>query len=36
MNEELYEKLEAEFAKRHIDEEVEDVLLDMAEMLAAG
>ncbi|MBS5065774.1 MAG: U-box domain-containing protein 56 [Hungatella hathewayi] len=34
MNEELYEKLEAEFAKRHIDEEVEDVLLDMAEMLA--
>lgn len=34
MNEELYELLEAEFARRHIDEEVEDVLLDLAELLA--
>lgn len=34
MNEELYKLLEAEFARHHMDEEVEDVLLDMAELLA--
>ncbi len=34
MNEELYELLEAAFAKHHIEEEVEDVLLDLAEMMA--
>lgn len=34
MNEELYELLETEFLKHQIDEDVEDVLLDMAEALA--
>lgn len=34
MNEELYEQMEAEFAKHHIEDEVEDVLLEMAENLA--
>lgn len=34
MNETLYELLEAEFTKHRIEEEVEDVLLDLAEMLA--
>lgn len=34
MNDELYEVLETEFLKHHIDEEVEDVLLAMAEALA--
>lgn len=34
MNEELYELLETEFLKHQIDEEVEDVLLDLAESLA--
>lgn len=33
MNEELYEILETEFLKHHIDEEVEDILLEMAEAL---
>lgn len=34
MNEVLYEKLEVEFAKYRIEDEVEDVLLEMAEALA--
>lgn len=34
MNEELYELLESEFLKHHIDEEVEDLLLALAEALA--
>lgn len=34
MNEELYELLETEFLKYRIDEEVEDVLLALAESLA--
>ena len=34
MNEELYELLETEFLKYRIDEEVEDVLLTLAECLA--
>lgn len=34
MNEELYELLEEEFLKQHINEEVEDVLLALAETLA--
>lgn len=34
MNEELYELLETEFLKYRIDEEVEDVLLTLAESLA--
>ena len=34
MNEELYEALEQEFEKNHVDEDVEDVLLDLAEHLA--
>lgn len=34
MNQETYELLEKEFAKKHIDEEVEDVLLELAEELA--
>lgn len=34
MNEELYELLEQEFLKYHIGEEVEDVLLALAETLA--
>jgi len=33
-NEETYEELEAEFEKYHIEEEVEEVLLDLAEALA--
>ncbi len=33
-NEETYEELEAEFDKYHIEEEVEEVLLDLAEALA--
>ena len=33
-NQELYEVLEAEFEKSHIEEEVEEVLLDLAEALA--
>ncbi|MDK2965855.1 U-box domain-containing protein 56 [Lacrimispora amygdalina] len=33
-NEEMYEELEAEFEKNHIEEEVEEVLLDLAEALA--
>lgn len=34
MNEELYEQLETEFLKYHIEDEVEDVLLELAEALA--
>ena len=34
MNEELYEALEQEFEKNHVDEDVEDVLLDLAEHMA--
>lgn len=34
LNEELYEELEHEFTKCRIDEEVEDVLLELAEALA--
>ncbi len=34
MNEQLYESLEQEFEKCHIGEEVEDVLLEMAESMA--
>lgn len=34
MNEVLYEKLEVEFAKHRIEDEVEDVLLEMAEALS--
>lgn len=34
LNEELYEQLEHEFTKCRIDEEVEDVLLELAEALA--
>lgn len=34
MNEELYELLELEFLKYHIDEEVEDLLLELTEALA--
>lgn len=34
MNEELYEALELEFLKHRVDEEVEDVLLSLAEDLA--
>ncbi|GLB31130.1 hypothetical protein LAD12857_30530 [Lacrimispora amygdalina] len=33
-NEETYEELESEFEKNHIEEEVEEVLLDLAEALA--
>lgn len=33
-NQELYEDLEAEFEKNQIEEEVEEVLLDLAEALA--
>ena len=35
MNEELYELLETEFLKYRIDEEVEDVLLTLAESVRA-
>lgn len=34
LNEELYEELEHEFTRCRIDEEVEDVLLELAEALA--
>lgn len=34
LNEELYEELEQEFLKYRVDEEVEDVLLELAEALA--
>ena len=34
LNEELYEELEHEFTKCRVDEEVEDVLLELAEALA--
>lgn len=34
MNEELYEKLEHAFLQYGIEEEVEDVLLELAEMIA--
>ncbi len=34
LNEETYEELESEFEKNHIEEEVEEVLLDLAEALA--
>ena len=34
MNEELYEALEKEFEKCRMEEEVEDVLLDLAELMA--
>ena len=34
MNEELYETLEHEFERNHVDEDVEDVLLDLAENVA--
>ena len=34
MNEELYEKLEQELEKNHVEEDVEDVLLDLAENIA--
>lgn len=34
MNEELYEALELEFDKNRVDEDVEDVLLDLAEDMA--
>ena len=34
MNEELYEKLEQELEKNHVEEDVEDVLLDLAEKIA--
>ena len=33
-NEETYEELESEFEKNNIEEEVEEVLLDLAEALA--
>ena len=33
MNEELYEELEQEFTRCRIEEEVEDVLLELAEAL---
>jgi hypothetical protein len=33
-NEETYEELVSEFEKNHIEEEVEEVLLDLAEALA--
>lgn len=36
MNEELYELLETEFLKHEIGDEVEDVLLALAESLADG
>lgn len=34
MNEELFQLLEAEFLKNHIEEEVEDLLLELSEALA--
>lgn len=34
MNEELYEALEQELEKNHVEEDVEDVLLDLAENIA--
>ena len=34
MNEELYEKLESAFSQYKIEEEVEDVLLELAELLS--
>lgn len=34
MNEELYEELEREFTRCRIDEEVEDILLELAEALS--
>lgn len=34
MNEELYEALELEFEKNHMDEDVEDVLLELSEIIA--
>jgi len=34
LNEETYEELESELEKNHIEEEVEEVLLDLAEALA--
>lgn len=34
MNEELYEKIEIELLKHRMEDEVEDILLEMAEILA--
>lgn len=34
MNQQIYEQLEAEFSKHKIEEDVDDVLLEMAEILA--
>lgn len=34
INEELYETLEQEFERNHVEEDVEDVLLDLAENIA--
>jgi hypothetical protein len=34
MNDEIYEELEIEFERHRIDEDVEEVLLDLAEALA--